>query len=248
MALGFAGTGRVRAAIPVVIAGVACAAGAYALVAGSPPLYESQAVVSAPAPALLAKYSSVISAGAGSAPNPPGLDLADLGDVAGVVDRARGALGVAAARTVVSVDTDAKRGEVSVTTRDPRPRVARLVADAVAGAIVGQRDSAMAQRLAGAREQLKLVEGLAADSPRLRPRAVLLRRQIVVLDQLRRVPGGGLTLLRPAATPRRPVGPRGTRDALLAAVVGMLLAVTLRALWRRPATRSRFARRGVRVA
>jgi hypothetical protein len=228
--------------------GVACAAGAYALVAGSPPLYETQAVLSAPAPALLAQYSRVISAGAGSAPNPPGLDLADLGDVAGEVDRVRGALGAAAARTIVSVDTDAKRGEVSVTARDRRPRVARLVADAVAQAIVGQRDSATAQRLSSAREQLKLVDGLAADSPQLRPRALPLRRQIVALDQLRRVPGGGMSLLRAAATPTRPVGPRATRDAVLAAVVGMLLAVTLRALWRLPATRARFARRGVRVA
>lgn len=233
-----------RGPVPVVLAGVLLAAVVYALVAGSRPVYESQAVVAATSPALLIEYDRIIHAATEPvAAEDRKLTAGDLGNVGGAVEQARVALGSRGRGSDVEIEIDAEEGEASIVGRAHDARSSRALADGVAAAIVTERTLTTFLRLESATQELRLVAALARPSPELRPRVAALRRQIRALNALARTPSGGLEVLRQAQTPREPVGPRVGRDVLLAAVFGMLGAVTVRALWRAAPARLRRPRR-----
>ena len=213
-----------------VLAGALVGIAVYALVAGAPPLYETEAVLSVPAPALLEQYDRLT-----SSKEPPGraasrrerLERADLGDVGTVVARVRAALGRPAAGSEVAVRIDDVAGEAAVVVRARSAQAARRIADEIAAGIVHARDAATARQRASGRAELRLVAALADRDDRLRSRADALRAQVAALAQLQRAPGGGLSVLRPAPTPTQPVAPRVTRDVILATIAGMLGWITL---------------------
>lgn len=218
----------------VALAGALTAIAAYALLAGARPLYETAAVLSAPSPALLDEYAGAVSAtdGPGAPARRPGLDRTNLGDVSAALKRLRAGLGDVAARSEVTIDVDDEAGEISVIARDQRPRTGSLVANGLAALIVEQRTAAANESFANARAQAVLLAVLARRTPRLRQRIGRLRTRVAILDQLRRVPGGGLIVLRRATTPTQAVGPHVGRDVLLGGVFGMLVFVSLRSLRR----------------
>lgn len=167
------------------------------------------------------------------------LDRTDLGDVAGIVARARSGLGRLPSTTEVTLRIDDIAGEAAVVVRARSPQAARLMADEIAAGIVDGRNAAIAQQHASVRTELRLIATLADRDGRLRSRADALRAHLAVLTQLRRAPGGGVAILRPAPTPTEPVSPHVTRDVTLAAVTGMLGWVTLTRLRAGASTRRR---------
>lgn len=231
-----------RGARPIAAVGAACALSVYLLVATTLPLYETRAVLSAQSSALLVEYSSAaIGRPRASGSSASGLSFVTLGDLGGPVRDVRDRLGAAATRSAVGFEVNAAAGELAVIARGNGPRTTRLLANGVAAAIVEQRDSTTAKRLAGMRQQLRLIGTLARRSPRLRQRTAALRQQTIALAQLRRIPGSGVSMLRQASTPTHAVSPRATRDVVLAALVGALLALTLRCVWRAAPARLRRA-------
>lgn len=232
---------------PIILAGALLGLAVYVLVAGAPPLYETEAVLSAPAPALLERYDRLTSSDMGSrraASGGAGLSRADLGDVRTLAARARESLGPPAARSEVTLRIDRLAGEAALVVRARSAQAGRRIADETAGGIIRAREAAMAEQQASVRAELRLVDRLADRVGRLRSRASALRAQLQGLDQLRHVPGGGLSVLSAAPTPTEPVAPRVTRDVILATIAGMWGWVTLTRLraaasarpwWWRPA-------------
>ena len=225
------------------VAGALLGLAVYALVAGAPRLYETEAVLSAPAPDLLEQYAQMMSNDDPSQPRVASrdgeLDRTDLGDVAGIAARARSGLGRLPSTSEVALRIDDVAGEAAVIVRARDPRAARLMAGEIAAGIIDTRNAAMAKQHASVRAELRLIATLADRDGRLRSRADALRAHLAVLAQLRRSPGSGVSILRAAPTPTEPVSPRVTRDVTLAAVTGMLGWVTLTRLRAGASTRRR---------
>lgn len=221
-----------RSAAPIVLAGGLSGLVTYILVSGARPLYETEAVIFAPAPALLEQYDRLISGAPARNRRDAAVELSDLGNVDEMASRAIARHGSTAAGSDIELRPDPSTGEVAVVVRGPSRRTSRQLANEIASDIVSTRDAATAAQSASARAELRLIGAFADDEPRLRPREDALRRRAAALDGLRRAPGGGLTVLRRARTPTQPVGPRVARDVVLAIVVGILAALTLRSLWR----------------
>ena len=234
-----------RAVGPTVLSGAVMGLLVYALVAGAPPLYQSEATIAAAAPALLEQYHRITTSGTTGAANATGADHRigpdDLGDVRDLVDRVRAHRGSRAASSEIGLRIDDAAGEVRVIARGHHRQTTRLMANDIAAGIVGGRDVTTAKQHESVEAELRLVAMLARTSPRMRSRANALRTRLAALDQLRQTPGGGLTVLRQARTPTEPIAPRVMRDVVLAVVAGMLGWVTLSRL--RPAlVRERRAR------
>ena len=207
----------------------------FALVDGSRPLYETKAVLIAPSPPLLDRYDSLTALGTQPAPEPidPALNRHDLGDVAAVAATVRRRLKLRNDRGTLDVSIDVYAGnQVTIVARHASAQKSRRLADGVAAGILAQRTELVATRLGAARTELGLVRTLAVRSPSAASRARLLRDRIAGLVQLRATPGAGIDLLQRAAIPTRPVAPRVARDVVFAALLGMLVAVSLRALTR----------------
>lgn len=219
-----------RGAAPIVLSGSLCGLVVYALVAGSPPLYESEAIVSAAPPPLLEQYDRVVAQRSIPRGRPIGSDdtlTSDLGDVRALVATVREHRNPRAAGSEVDLRIDAAAGEIAVVARSHDRHTTRLIANDIAAGIRGVRDIAISRQHTSVQAELRLVAMLARRVPRLRSRADALRARLAALDQLRQTPGGGLTVLRPARIPTEPVAPRVTRDVILATVAGMLAWVTL---------------------
>lgn len=224
-----------RGPTAIVVAGLAGAAVVYALVSGSRPLYESQAVLVAPSPALLEQFDHAV------APKPgrPGIGDAalrsrHLGDVRSIAESVRRGLSLRKDGGALDISIDSSAGHAVVAARHHSPAISRDLAKGVADGIVGRRAALLSTRLAEARVELPLATTLAtrSQSAAARARERVVRERIASLAQLRAGGSTGLSTLRGAAIPREPVAPRVLRDVIFAALLAMFAAITLRALSR----------------
>lgn len=231
-----------RGRITVALAGVAAAAIVFALVVGSRPLYEAQAGLSAPAPGLLEQFDRLTALDvqpARGTDSEATLGSRDLGDVGAVVEAVRRRLGLHADSGTLDVSIDSQRREVSIAARHSSPATSKQLANGVVDGIISQRSRLLSGRLAEARTELVLVATLARRSRPLVARARTLGDRITGLVQLRATEGAGLSTLRRAKTPTEPVAPRPVRDVIFGALLGMLSALSVRALFQAVQVRRR---------
>jgi hypothetical protein len=215
----------------------------FALVAGSPEVYETEAILSVPAPALLAELdrltSSTDASGDRGASADERLDRADLGDVGAIAARVRDRRGLRPADSEVALRIDDLVDEAAVIVRARNAQTARRMADDIAAGIVRSRETAINSQRVSVLAESRLLSALANRDRRLRARANELRTRRAALAQLRQTPGGGITLLRPARTPSEPVAPRIARDVIVAIALGMLGWTTFASLRRTASIRRR---------
>lgn len=230
-----------RQSITVAFGGLAGGILVYLLVAGSQPLYESESVLYTPSLALLAEFDRVTAPqlNATRRVETPTLDRRDLGDVGAIADAVRRRLGSRADSGTIEVAVDSLAREVSITTRHHVPSVSRDLVNGVAQGIITRRYELLSKRLGDARASLALLTVLGAPSRAAQARVHALHDRISGLVQLRSSGGGGLSALRRADTPTEPVSPRKVRDAIVGALVAMLVAVTVQSLDRSVRTKLR---------
>lgn len=225
---------RLRHAAAVGVPGLLFGALVYGLVAGAEPLYESEGVLSVASPALLEQYDRLTEADSTIDRRRDGLERADMGDLQEAAASARKGLGFRRSRASIQVEVDPDAREARVIARGREPGDTRRLANEVMDRIVAQRDELVSRRLASARAELPLAAALARRSVQRRRHADRLRARIAALKQLRTSPGGGITALRLAPMPTKPVAPRIARDVIVAGLLGLLASVSVRELKRRP--------------
>lgn len=224
-----------RGQIAIVLAGLAAASVVYALVAGARPLYESQAVLYAPSPALLDQFDRLVVPEPGL---PGAVDAAlrarDLGDVGSIAGDVRLRLGLRADSGTLDISIDSSAGQAAVIARHRSAATSQDLAKGVADGIMTRRADLLSTRLAEARAEQQLATAIAsqARSAQARSRVRAIRDRIAGLTELRAGGSTGLITLRAAATPREPVAPRVLRDVIFAALLGALAAISLRRLSR----------------
>ena len=125
----------------------------------------------------------------------------------------------------IAVTLDPDPGYITIRVEDPSPRRAAAVANAVASALVDVRGDRAKARIDNTISQLQQqIDGLdPSDSGGRRE----LSGQIQRVRALRTAQGFGAQVVQPATVPSTPVSPRPARNAALAFVVALLLAVGL---------------------
>jgi hypothetical protein len=196
-----------------------------AVVSGLDPRYDATATVSTAPPAVLRDFNAAVSQVPNRVKPDAAARLRDLGDLTPVRLRVErrlrlrpGALGD------VSLRFDITTGDLLVTARTSRASSSQRLANAYARELIAYRAAARGRALAESRVELRALGRL----PRVRrpEDAVLrLRRRI---DELRALPGSsGLTLGEEAPHPRHVASPRVRRDVTAAAVLGLMLGLTV---------------------
>jgi hypothetical protein len=204
------------------------AAGALALTAGAEPTYEARARLDvAPIP-LLREFEAALQ---NRAPEPSTagtpLEQLDLGDISVPAADARRRVGGTAAQTAdlsVRVDSQLREIETVALARDARTSAA--LANAFAEAIVNRRNVEVLQRRDDLEHAVVLYAALGRRDPKARSRAQDTRRELLRIESAAELSGGGITIARPAVVPRERASPRIVRDAVAAALLGLLLGLT----------------------
>ncbi len=227
------GTPRARRAAAIGLPALLLGGFVYGLVGDAPPLYESEAVLSGASPALLAQYDRLAGGGSRFRHGQGALDRAYLGDPEAIVASARKSLGSREPAGAVRIQVDRGAREIRIVVRDHDRDASRRLANEVTTGVVARRDKLVATQLTNARAELPLVAALALRSPRLRREVAVLRKRIAALKQLRTVQGGGLSVLRLAPTPSKPVAPRVARDVIVAVMLGLLMGFSIHEAKRR---------------
>jgi hypothetical protein len=211
--------------IAAVILAVGLPIAVLAVVSGLDRRYEATATLSTAPPAVLRNFNAALTQVPNRVKPDAASRLGDIGDLTAVRLRVERRLRLRPeAVDDVSLRFDVATGDLLVTARTSRASSSQRLANAYARELIAYRRAARGRALAESRAELRAL-GRLPRARRAEETVVRLRRRI---DELRALPGsGGLTLGEQAPHPRHVASPRIRRDVTAAAVLGLMLGLTV---------------------
>jgi hypothetical protein len=218
---------RSRAGRPIaaVILTIGLPIAVLALVTGLDPQYKATATVSTASPAALRDFNAALDHVPNRVNPNDAARLSDVGDLTPVQSRVERRLRLRpGAVGDVSLRFDLESGDLLVTARTGRASSSQRLANAYARELIAYRAAAGRRALAESRAELRALRRLPR-AQRSQDAVLRLKRRN---GELRAIGGsGGLTLEDKAPFPREVASPRTGRDVTAAAVLGLMLGLTV---------------------
>lgn len=127
----------------------------------------------------------------------------------------------------IAVSGEGESDVVSVTATDPRPRQAKLLANAFARQFIAFRTESDREKLRDAQRLAERQFDELSAAEQVGPRGEALSSAAERLGVLASLQTGNAELVEPAATPTSPSSPKTKRNTALGALIGLLLGIGL---------------------